>query len=40
MIKLLNISSNDIFVDLCSGTGSFMKEAINQGAKKCISFEY
>ena len=39
MIKLLNIQSNESFIDLCSGTGSFGKEACKY-CSSITSIEY
>lgn len=40
MIKMLNISQDDVFLDLCSGTGSFLCEAFKYNPKKLIACEY
>lgn len=40
MIKLLCINSNDTFLDLCSGTGSFLCESYCYSPKKIIGCEY
>ena len=40
MIELLDIQKDDIFLDLCSGTGSFPLEALNYNPKKIIACEY
>ncbi len=40
MTEILNINSNDIVLDLCAGTGSFLLEAYKYGPKKIIGCEY
>ena len=40
MIKLLDVGEDDIFLDLCSGTGSFPLEALKYNPKKIIACEY
>ncbi|MDZ7867929.1 MAG: N-6 DNA methylase [Rheinheimera sp.] len=40
MVKLLNIKSNDIVLDLCTGTGSFILEALKYKPLKVIGCEY
>jgi type I restriction enzyme M protein len=40
MIRLLNINKNDIVLDLCTGTGSFLCEALKYNPKKIIGCEY
>lgn len=40
MIELLQLNENDIFIDLCSGTGSFPIEALKYNPKKVIACEY
>jgi predicted RNA methylase len=40
MIKILNINENDIFLDLCCGTGSFPCETLKYKPKEVIACEY
>ncbi len=40
MIRALDLKPNDIFLDLCSGTGSFVIEAINDKNCNFIACEY
>lgn len=40
MIKLLDIQNDDIFLDLCSGTGSFVIEALKYNPRSIIAVEY
>lgn len=40
MIELLNLSNDDIFLDLCTGTGSFLCEALKYNPKLIIGCEY
>lgn len=40
MIHLLNIQKDDIFLDLCCGTGSFSLEALTYNPKQIINCEY
>ena len=40
MTKMLNISNNDIVLDLCTGTGSFILEAHKYNPMKVIACEY
>ena len=40
MIKLLDIQEDDIFLDLCSGTGSFPIESLKYKPKNIIACEY
>ena len=40
MIKLLDIKESDIFLDLCSGTGSFPIETLKYNPRKIIACEY
>lgn len=40
MIKLLDIKDTDIFLDLCTGTGSFALEALKYNPKMIIAVEY
>ena len=40
MIELLEINKNDVFIDLCSGTGSFPIESLKYNPKKIIACEY
>lgn len=40
MIRMLNIDNNDVFLDLCSGTGSFTLEALKYNPQKTITIEY
>jgi len=40
MIELLEINENDIFLDLCTGTGSFPLETLKYNPKKIIACEY
>jgi predicted RNA methylase len=40
MIKLLSIDNDDVYLDLCSGTGSFLCESYLYSPKKIIGCEY
>jgi predicted RNA methylase len=40
MIELLEINEDDVFLDLCSGTGSFVLEALRYNPKSIIAIEY
>ncbi len=40
MSEILNINSNDIVLDLCAGTGSFLLEAYKYKPKQIIGCEY
>lgn len=40
MSEILNINSNDIVLDLCTGTGSFLLEAYKYNPKQIIGCEY
>jgi predicted RNA methylase len=40
MVKMLDIKTNDIVLDLCSGTGSFLLESLKYSPKKIIGCEY
>ncbi len=40
MTKILNISNNDIVLDLCAGTGSFLLESLKYNPLKIIGCEY
>jgi len=39
MIQLLELKPEDEFLDLCTGTGSFLKEAV-QKCKTVVGVEY
>ena len=39
MVYLLNINENDVILDLCSGTGSFLLESLKYNPKKIIACE-
>lgn len=40
MVKLMNINNNDVVLDLCTGTGSFLMEANMHNPKMIIGCEY
>ena len=40
MVKMLEISRDDVVLDLCSGTGSFLCESIQYQPKQLIGVEY
>ncbi len=40
MVKMLNITEDDIVLDLCTGTGSFLLEALKYNPKHVIGCEY
>lgn len=40
MIEILNINKNDIFMDLCSGSGSFPVESLKKNPKQIIGCEF
>lgn len=40
MVEMLEINENDIILDLCTGTGSFLLECMNKNPLKIIGCEY